>query len=105
MANRILEPAPRDEARLIRDALRSGMFLQSAVSSRAALVKHVELMEANANLRAVQERRRSLDQARRTQMDYDRRLAETNQRLIAPLRTFNHQMNDRRRMANEIFSN
>jgi hypothetical protein len=105
MANRILEPAPRDEARLIRAALRSGMFLQSAVSSRSALVKHVELMEANANLRAVQERRRSLDQARRTQMDYDRQMSETTQRRIAPLQAFNHQMNDRRRMANEIFSN
>ena len=35
-------------------------------------------------------------------MDYDRRLAETTQRRIAPLQTFNHQMNDRRRMSLEI---
>jgi phage-related minor tail protein len=105
MANRILEPAPRDEGRLIRDALRSGMFPQRAASTRAALVKHAELMEANANLRAVQDRRRSMEEAKRTQMDYDRQMSEMTQRRIAPLQTFNHQMNDRRRVANEIFPN
>ena len=105
MANRILEPAPRDEKQIVRDAVRSGMFLQSAASTRAALMKHVEIMEANANLRGVQERRRTMDQARRTQMDYDRQVSETTQRRIAPLQTFNHQMNDRRQMSQEIFPN
>ena len=105
MANRILEPAPRDEGQIIRDALRSGMFLNSAASTRAALARHVELNEANAKFRQVQERRRSMDEARSAQMDYDRQLGETVQRRIAPLQTFNHQMNDRRRVSQQIFSN
>ena len=105
MANRLLEPAPRDEGQLIRDALRSGVFMKSAPSSRAALIKHFEIMEANAQLRTVQERRRSQDEAKRTQMDYDRQLSDRAQRRIAPLQTFNHQMNDRRRMSQQIFPN
>ena len=103
MANRLLEPAPRNEEQLIRDALRTGMFLNSAPSSRADLIKRVEPIEANAQLRALQDRRRAMDEARRTQMDYDRQLSETTQRRIAPLQTFHHQMNDRRRVSQEIF--
>ena len=105
MANRILEPAPRDEGQIIRDALRSGMFLSSCASTRSALTRHVELMEANAKFRQVQERRRSMEEARAAQMDYDRQLGETAQRRIAPLQTFNHQMNNRRRIAQQILSN
>ena len=94
-ANRLLEPMPRNEQQIIRDAIRSGVFLQSAPSTRAALLKQVQMMEANAQIRAVQERRRAIDEAQRTQMDYDRKLCDTLQSRIAPLRTFNHQMNDR----------
>ena len=103
-ANRLLEPMPRNEQQIFRDAIRSGVFMQSAASERDALMKHVEMMEANAQLRAVQERRRAIDEAKRTQMDYDRKLSDTLQSRIAPLRTFRHQMNDRRRIAQQIFS-
>ena len=103
-ANRLLEPMPRNEQQIIRDAIRSGMFLQSAQSTRAALMKQVEMMEANAQVRAVQERRRAIDEAQRTQMDYDRKLSDTLQSRIAPLHTFHHQMNDRSRIAQQIFS-
>ena len=105
MANRLLEPAPRNEEQLIRDALRSGVFMKSAPSSRAALIKRMEVMETNAQFRAVQERRRAMEESERTQMDYDRQLSETMQRRIAPLQTFNHQMNDRRRMSQQILGN
>ena len=105
MANRLLEAAPRNEERIIRDALRSGVFMKSAPSSRAALLKRMEIMETNAQFRVVQERRRAMEESKRTQMDYDRQLSETAQRRIAPLQTFNHQMNDRRRMSQQIFGN
>ena len=105
MANRLLEAAPRNEERIIRDALRSGVFMKSAPSSRAALLKRMEIMETNAQFRVVQERRRAMEESNRTQMDYDRQLSETAQRRIAPLQTFNHQMNDRRRMSQQIFGN
>ena len=103
MADRLLEPMPRNEQQIIRDAIQSGMFLQSAPSTRAALLRYVQMMEANAQLRAVQERRRALDEAKQTQMDYDRRLSDTLQSRIPPLRMFNHQMNDRRRVARDIY--
>ena len=99
----MLEPPPRNEEHIIRDAIRSGMFLHSAPSTRAALLRHIQTIEANAQLRAAQERRRAMDEAQRTQMDYDRKLSDTLQSRIAPLRTFNHQMNDRGRVAREIF--
>ncbi len=102
-ANKLLEPAPRNEQQVIRDAIRSGMFMNSAPSTRAALLRHIQNMEANAQQRAVQERRRAMDEAKRTQMDYNRRLSETVQRHTPPLQTFGHQMNDRRRVAWEIF--
>ena len=104
MANRLLEPAPRNEQQIIRDEIRSGMFLQSAASTRTALLKHVQQMEANSQVRAVQDRRRAIEAAQRTQMDYDRKLSDTVQSRIPPLRTFNHQMNDRRRVAQQILS-
>lgn len=105
MANRLLEPAPRNEEQLIRDALRSGVFMKSAPSSRAALIKRMEVMETNAQFKVVQERRRAMEESKRAQMDYDRQLSETMQRRIAPLQTFNHQMNDRRRMSQQILGN
>ena len=95
---------PRNEQQIIRDAIRSGMLLNSAPSTRAALLKHVQQMEANAQVRAVKDRRRAIEAAQRTQMDYDRKLSDTVQSRIPSLRTFNHQMNDRRRVAQQIFS-
>ena len=105
MANRILETAPRNEDQIIRGASRSGVFLESAPSSQAALIKRMELMEANGQLRTVQGTRRSMDEFRRAQMDHDRQLSETMQRRIAPLQTFNHQMKDRRRASQQILGN
>ena len=105
MANRLLEPAPRNEQEIIRTALRSGVFMKSAPSSRAALMKRMEVMETNAQFKVVQERRRAMEESKRAQMDYDRQLSETMQRRIAPLQTFNHQMNDRRRMSQQILGN
>ena len=101
MANRLLEPPPRNEQEINRDAIRSGLFLHSAASTRAALLKHVQQMETNAQVRAVQERRRAIEAAQMTQMDYDGKMSDTLQSRVAPLRTFNHQMNDRRRVARE----
>jgi hypothetical protein len=105
MANRLLEPAPRNEQEIIRTALRSGVFMKSAPSLRAALIKRMEVMETNAQFKAVQDRRRTMEESKRAQMDYDRQLSETMQRRIAPLQTFNHQMNDRRRMSQQILGN
>ena len=71
MAERVLlEAPPRNEARIIQAALRSGLY---ARSTRAALVRRMEQMEDNARLRAVQERRRSMEDARRAQDDYERK--------------------------------
>ena len=103
MANRFLVPIPGNEEQIIRDARRSGMFLESGRSTRAALAKHMETMEANAQVRAVQERRRAIEEAQRTQMDYEKKLSDTLQSRIAPLQTFNHQVNDRQRVAQQIF--
>ena len=50
-ANQLLEPPPRNEEQIIRDAIRSGMFMNSAPSTRAALLKHVQQMKANAQVR------------------------------------------------------
>jgi hypothetical protein len=105
MANRLLEPAPRNEEQLIRTALRSGVFMKSAPSSRAALMKRMEVMETNAQFRVAQERRRVMEESKNARMDYDRQLSETMQRRIAPLQTFNHQMNDRRRISQQILGN
>ena len=103
MADRLLEAAPRDEAKIIQAALRSGLFLRDAPSTRAALMRRMQQMEDNARLRLVQERRRGMEEARRAQDDYERRQSDLLHSRIAPMRTFRHQMNDRRRMAREIF--
>ena len=102
MADRLLEAPPRDDAQIIQAALRSGLFLRDAPSTRAALVRRMEQMEDNARLRAVQERRRGMEEARRAQDDYERRQSDLLHRRIAPLRTFGHQMNERQRIAQRI---
>ena len=104
MADRLLEAAPRDEAQIIEAALRSGLFLRDAPSTRAALVRRMEQMEDNARLRAVQERRRGMEEARRAQDDYERKQSDLLHRRIAPLWTLRHQMNERQRMAQRIFT-
>ena len=98
----LLEPAPRDEQRIIRDAQRSGMFPKDGPSKRQAFMRHFAMMQQNAEVRAMQERRRSMQEAQRMQMDYERVLGDAAQSRIAPLRTFNHQMNDRQRLANSL---
>ncbi len=103
MADRLLEAPPRDEAKIIQAAGNSGLVLREAPSTRAALVRHVEMMEDNAWLRLVQERRCGMDEARRAQDDNERRQSDLLHSRIAPLRTFGHQMNDRRRVARQIF--
>ena len=60
-------------------------------------------MEDNARLRMVQDRRRVMEEARRAQHGYERRQSDLTHSRIAPLRTFGHQMNDRQRMAWQIF--
>ena len=94
MADRLLEAAPRDEAKIIQAALRSGLFLRDAPSTRAALVRRMEQMEDNARLRMVQEKRRGMEEARQAQDDYERRQSDLLHSGIAPLRTSGHQMND-----------
>ena len=46
-----------------------------------------------------------MEESKNARMDYDRQLSETMQRRIAPLQTFNHQMNDRRRISQQILGN
>ena len=99
MADRLSEAPPRDEAQIIQAALRSGNFLRDAPSTRAVLVRRMEQMEKNARLRAVQERRRGMEAARRAQDDYDRMQSDLLHRRTAPLRTLGHQMNERQRVA------
>ena len=66
-------------------------------------MRRMQQMEDNARLRMVQERRRGMEDARRAQDDYARRQSDLLHSRIAPLRIFGHQMNDRQRMAREIF--
>ena len=65
-------------------------------------MKHLEIMQQNAEVRAMQERRRNMQDAQRTQMDYERILGDQAASTIPPLRTFRHQMNDRRRIAEGV---
>ena len=64
MADRLLEAAPLDEAKIIQDALRIGLFLRDAPSTRAALMRRMVQMEDNARVRMVQDRRRGMEDAR-----------------------------------------
>ena len=104
MSDRLFEAAPRDEAKIIQAALRSGLFLRDDPSTRAALVRRVEQMEDNARLRAVQERRRGMEEARRAQDDYERKQSDLLHRRISPLWTLRQQMNERQRMDQRIFT-
>ena len=104
MADKLFEAPPRNEAQIIQAALRSGNFLRDAPSTRAALVRHMERMEDYARLRAVQERRRGMEAARRAQDDYERRQADLLHGRIAPMRTFGYQMNERQRVAQTILN-
>ena len=96
------KPLPRDEEDIIREARKSGLFLSSGPERRAAYIAHFARMQANAEVRATQERRRAMQEAQRTSMDYDRVLGEQAASTIPPLRTFRHQMNNRQRMAEEV---
>ena len=100
----LLEPPPRDERRIIRDAQRSGLFPGAAPSRRAATMRELEVAKANAELRMVQDRRRANQNAQRVQMDYERILGDQAASTIPPLRTFRHQMNDRRRISEQILA-
>ena len=95
-------PLPRNEADIIHEARKSGMFMLSGPSRRAAYMAQYERMHANEQVRATQERRRAMQEAQRTSMDYDRVLGEQAASTIPPLRTFRHQMNNRQRMADEV---
>ena len=104
MADKLFEAPPRNEAQIIQAALRSGNFLRDAPNTRAALVRHMERMEDYARLRAVQERRRGMEAARRAQDDYDRMQSDLLHRCVDPLRTLGHQMNERQRVAQRILN-
>ena len=104
MADKLFEAPPRNEAQIIQAALRSGHFLRDAPSTRAALVRHMERMDDFARLRAVQERWRGMEAARRAQDDYERKQADLLHGRIAPLRTFGYQMNERQRVAQTILN-
>ena len=78
------------------------MFMKSMPSKRAAFMRHFEILQQNAEVRHMQDRRRSMQDAQRTQLDYERILDEQAASTIPPLRTFRHQMNDRRRIAEGV---
>ena len=98
----VLKPPPRNEKQIIKDARDSGMFMKSMPSKRAAFMRHVEIMQQNAEVRHMQDRRRAMQDSQRTQLDYERILGDQAASTIPPLRTFRHQMNDRRRIAEGV---
>ena len=67
-------------------------------------MRRFEQQETNARVRQMQERRRALQEAQTARMDTDRLVSEAMQSRIPALRTFNHQMTDRRRMADQILA-
>ena len=98
----VLGPPPRNEQQIIKAARDSGMFMKSVPSKRAAFMRHFEIMQQNAEVRHMQERRRAMQDGQRTQLDYERILGEQAASTIPPLRTFRHQMNDRQRIAEGV---
>ena len=102
MRGAAFEPVPRDEQRIVGDGRKSGMFPRQTASRRAAFMRHYAVQQANAEVRAMQERRRYQQDAQRTQMEYERVIGDQAASTIPPLRTFNHQMNNRRAMANAV---
>ena len=100
-----LKPPPsqdRNEKQIIKDARNSGMFIKDVPSKRAAFMRHSEILQQNAEVRAMQDRKRNMQESQRTQMDYQRILGDQAASTIPPLRTFRHQMNDRRRIAEGV---
>ena len=97
-----LKPPPRNEKQIIKDARNSGMFMKSMPSKRAAFMRHYEMLQQSAEVTAMQLRRRNMQDAQRTQLHYERILGEQAASTIPPLRTFRHQMNDRRRIAEGV---
>ena len=98
----VLQPPPRNEKQIIKDARDSGMFMKDVPSKRAAFLRHSEILQQNAEVRAMQDRKRNMQESQRTQMDYSRILGDQAASTIPPLRTFRHQMNDRRRIAEGV---
>ena len=98
----VLKPPPRNEKQIIKDARNSGMFMKSVPSKRQKFMRHAEIMQQNAEVRHMQDKRRAMQDAQRTQLDYERILGEQAASTIPPLRTFRHQMNDRRRIAEGV---
>ena len=98
----VLKPPPSNEKQIINDARNGGMFMKSMPSKRAAFMRHYEILQQNAEVRAMQDRRCNMQDAQRTQQDYERILGEQAASTIPPLRTFRHQMNDRRRIAEGV---
>ena len=78
------------------------MFMKDVPSKRAAFMRHSEILQQNAEVRAMQDRKRNMQESQRTQMDYSRILGDQAASTIPPLRTFRHQMNDRRRIAEGV---
>ena len=76
---------------------------RAAVATGADAI-YFGLQKFNARLRAVQERRRGMEAARRAQDDYERMQSDLLHQRIAPLRTLNHQTNERRRIAQTILN-
>ena len=100
MADRVLlEAPPRNKVQIIQAALRSGSFLRDAPSTRAALVRRMEQMEDNARLRAAQERRRGMEEGLRAQAVGPAAPAHR-----SSVWTLRHQMNERERVAQRIFT-
>ena len=101
----VLNPPPsqvRNEQQIIKDGRNSGMFMKDVPSKRAAFMRHSEILQQNAEVRAMQDRKRNMQESQRTQMDYSRILGDQAASTIPPLRTFRHQMNDRRRIAEGV---
>ena len=78
------------------------MFIKDVPSKRAAFMRHSEILQQNAEVRAMQDRKRNMQESQRTQIDYSRILGDQAASTIPPLRTFRHQMNDRRRIAEGV---
>jgi len=98
----VLKRPERNEQQIIKDAKNSGMFMKGVPSKRAAFMRHFEILQQNAEVRTMQERRRNMQDAQRSQLDYERILGEQAASTIPPLRTFRHQMNDRQRIAQGV---
>ena len=50
----VLKPPPRNEQQIIKDARNSSMFMKSVPSKRATFMRHYEILQQNAEVRAMQ---------------------------------------------------